>query len=266
MMKTKWYALLVVGYLLALVACKPQANTLVIAGSRSVMPVVEVLADSFKQNNTQVQIDIQGVGSSAGVTAASEGAADIGMVSRRLKEDEPQLVETIIAYDGVAIIVHPNNPVDNLTMEQLRAIYAGKITNWADVGGNDAEIVLIDKEEGSGTRDVFMDLVMDETPIADSAIVMDGTGAARAAVAADPNAIGYISFAAVTPEVKALTIDGVPASPEAVLAGNYIIYRPFVLVTQAEPSALAQQFLDYVQSPAGQAIVAQNDLIPVTGQ
>ena len=151
-----------------------------------------------------------------------------------------------------------------LTLAQLRAIYAGEIDNWAEVGGNNAPILLIDKEEGSGTRDVFIDLVMgEEMPIASSAIVMDGTGAARAAVAADPNAIGYISFASVTSDVKALTIDGAIASPEAVIAGDYLIYRPFVLVTQDAPNTLVQRFLDYVLSADGQAIVAQNDLIPV---
>lgn len=248
-------------------ACQAKKDILILAGSRSVTPIVEILSESFRQNNPKIQIDIQGGGSSAGITAANEGAADIGMVSRNLTPDDPALVETIIAYDGVAIIVHPANPVNALNLDQLRAIYAGEVKNWSEIGGTDAPIVLIDKEEGSGTRDVFIDQVMGEgTSIVASAIVMDGTGAARAAVAADTNAIGYISFASVTAEVKALSVDGVMPTPEQVIAGNYLIYRPFVLVTKDKPARMAQKFLDYALSAEGQALVEQNDLIAVSNR
>jgi len=177
--------------------CQQQA-TIVLAGSRSVTPIIETLSEEYKKDHTNIKIDIQGGGSSAGVTAADSGVANIGMVSRSLKVGDPALTESIIAYDGVAVIVHPSNPIKDITVEQLAAIYAGNVKNWKEIGGSDAPITIIDKEEGSGTRDVFLEKVMGEKNISSTAVVMNGTGAARAAVASDPNAIGYISFASVT--------------------------------------------------------------------
>lgn len=235
------------------------SGTLNLAGSTSVQPFSEVVAEEFMKLNRNVQVNVQGGGSSQGVTAAISGAADIGAASRELKEEEKAqgVVPTRIAIDGIAVVVHPANKVSALTAEQVKNIYRGNIKNWKEVGGDDATITLVTREESSGTRDAFLDIIMDQENIDPSAIVQNSTGAVRTTVAGDKNAIGYISLAKVNEEVKALAIDGVEATVDHVKDGSYQLQRPFHYVTKGEPSSLAQAFIDFVLSEEGQRLIEE---------
>lgn len=239
-------------------------GTITIAGSTSVQPLSEELARAFKEKHPQVDINIAGGGSGAGIKAAQEGTAEIGASSRDLKPDEEgTLNKTIIAKDGIAIVVHPKNSVNELTVEQTRKIFAGEITNWEDVGGKSAAINLFTREEGSGTRDAFQEMVMGkDTKISGNASVLNATGALRTAVAGDINGIGYISLGSLDKSVKALKIDGVEPSGATILDGTYKISRPFLYLTKGEPDGIVKAYLDFVLSSEGQKIVAEK-FIPV---
>ena len=245
-------------------ACGNQHSLVVIiSGSTSVQPYAEKLAEDYARVRPDKMIDVLGGGSSAGIRAVMSGAADIGMSSRALTEDEQQAVWSVeIAKDGLAIIVHPSNPVEDLTLEQVRAIYAAAVGDWGELGGRAAEIHVITREEGSGTRSAFEDLVMAKEPITPRAIVQDSNGAVRQLISNDPNAIGFISLGLVDETVKALALDGVSASWENVMNDSYVLYRPFLFLTADEPTGLAKQFIDYTLSPAGQQQLVREGLIP----
>ena len=228
--------------------------------------VIGVLGESFMEANADVNFTYNPTGSSAGITAALEGTCDIGLSSRYLKEEEKEqgLLETILAYDGIAIIVHPDNPVADLTMEQIAGIYTGTITNWSEVGGNDGEIVCIGREAGSGTRDGFETITGTEDAC-QYRQELTSTGAVITAVASNPNAIGYASLASVKETVKALSVGGVVPSEETVRDGSYAIQRPFVLVTRegVALSETAQRFFDYVTSAEAHELIAAAGVVPV---
>ncbi len=240
-------------------------GSLMVAGSTSVDFVSRALAEAFMAKHTETSIMTQSIGSSAGINAANEGTADIGSSSRYLREGEKEfgLSEFIIARDGIAVVVHPANDITDLTLEQVRGIFAGEITNWQEVGGADEEIMAVTREEGSGTRGAFEDMVMDDTYIGDGVIVQPSTGAVRSAVAGNEDAVGYISLAALNEEVKTVRVDGVEPTEKNILAGTYQIARPFIFITKGEPSGLAKEFIDFVLSSEGQAVVAAEDLIRV---
>jgi len=241
------------------------SGTIITAGSTSVQPFSDVLAEEFMARNPGVTVTVQGGGSSAGVKAAYEGAADIGAASRALKESEMSLGLTVytIALDGIAIIVHPDNNVADISLADLKEVYAGRITNWSQLGGADAAINVYNREEGSGTRSAFEELVMGEEPIVDTALVQNSTGAVRAAVAGDNNGIGYISLASMDPEVKALTVEGVAASAANVKNGTYAVARPFNYLVKGEASELVQAYIDFVLGPVGQQLAVEEGLVPV---
>ncbi|NSW58616.1 MAG: phosphate ABC transporter substrate-binding protein [Armatimonadetes bacterium] len=249
----------------ALAGChNPQAGGLTIAGSTSVQPVAEMLADKYMAEHPGHQINVQGGGSSAGISAVLSGAAAIGMSSRELKPDETGLTRFLLARDAIALIVHPDNPVHEMTTEQARGIFSGRIRRWDEIGGRAARITCITREEGSGTRSAFEEMIMGEdVQIAADAIVQDSTGAARTIVADDRNAIAYVSLGMVTPEVTAVTLDGVKPTHETVESGKYRLCRPFLLLTKGPPSPEAQAYLDYVRRPDCQAIIAEEGYIPV---
>jgi phosphate transport system substrate-binding protein len=205
----------------------------IIAGSTSVQPYAELLAEEFALAHRDYIIDIQGGGSSAGIAAAMSGAADIGMSSRALKESEKELWEVEIAKDGLAIIVNYGNPIIDLAIHQVRDIYAGKVTSWEAFGGRNARIHIIAREEGSGTRSAFEDLVMGASnEITPKAIVQDSNGAVRQLVADDPDAIGFISLGLVDSTVKAVRLDGILPTRENVINGIYTLFRPFLFVSE----------------------------------
>ncbi|MCX5779289.1 MAG: phosphate ABC transporter substrate-binding protein [Firmicutes bacterium] len=241
-------------------------GTLTIAGSTSVQPFSDVLAEQLMKDNPGLKINVQGGGSSVGVTSALSGAAGLGSISRALTADEKAqgLVDTTIALDGIAVIVHPSNPIKALTSDQVMNIYLGNIKNWKDVGGSDAPITLVSREAGSGTLDAFTTLVMQKKEALPTAIVQNSTGAVATTVAGDKNAIGYVSLSSVKPTVKALDINGVAATEPNVKNGTYKIQRPFIYITKGAPTGLAQSFLDFVLSPAGQKIIVDEGAVSIT--
>ena len=259
----KFISLLLAAVLaLSLAACGSETQQVSTDGSTSMNKVMLSLAEAYMAANEGVEVSYNGSGSGAGIKAVQSGTCDIGLSSRNLKAEEIEagLVGTVLAYDGIAIIVNPENPVADLSVETIAKIYTGEITNWSEVGGNDAEIVLIGREAGSGTRGGFEEIVGVED-MCQYRQELTSTGDVITAVAGNPGAIGYASLASVKDTVKAVAVDGVVPSEETVKDETYAIQRPFVLVT-VEGKALsdaAQKFFDYITS--GQA----NDIITAAG-
>ena len=237
-------------------------------GSTSMEKVINSLGESFMAMNKDVKFTYNPTGSGSGIQAVSEGRCDIGLSSRALKDDEKAsgLVETVVALDGIAIVVNPENPVSDLDIDTIAKIYTGEITNWKNVGGNDAEIVLIGREAGSGTRDGF-ESITDTKDACQYRQELTSTGGVIEAVAGNPNAIGYASFSAVEGKntVKAVTVGGVACTEETVLNGSYAIQRPFVLVTKTGEtlSDAAQAFFDYATSTAANDLIKAAGAVPV---
>ena len=255
--------LLLAGVALLVSGCGPKQLTIQMNGSTSVQPLAEELAKAYMEMYPNVKITYAATGSGAGIKAAQEGTHDIGTSSRELKPEEKTIKEFRIAIDGIAIIVHPSNPVSDLTIEQIRKIFAGEFSNWKDVGGPDAPITVITREDGSGTRGAFMEVVMGESQIKADAVVQTKTGAVMTAVASDQNAVGYVSLGSVDNTVKALAIGGVKPSVETVKSGSYKIQRPFLFLTKEEPKGEVKKFIDFVLGPDGQEIVKDKGFIPV---
>ena len=228
-------------------------------GSTSMEKVINSLGESFMAMNKDVKFTYNPTGSGSGIQAVSEGRCDIGLSSRALKDDEKAsgLVETVVALDGIAIVVNPENPVSDLDVDTIAKIYTGEITNWKDVGGNDAEIVLIGREAGSGTRDGF-ESITDTKDACQYRQELTSTGDVINTVSQNPDAIGYASLSAVGDSVKALTVGGVEATEAAVKDGSYVVQRPFVLVTKegTKLSPAAQAFFDYALSADAASIIA----------
>ena len=242
--------------------CHRKQAEVTVVGSTSIQPFAEALAEEFMAHHLRQKIFIQGGGSTAGIQAVLTGASQVGMSSRKLEESEKQLIAIPIIYDAIAVIVHRTNPLDNLSMDQIRKIYAGKITRWKEVGGADRAITLVTREEGSGTRETFQNLVMGKNEeVTLGALVQDSNGAIRQVVADDPNAIGFISLGLVNDRVKALTIDGIEPTLENIRTRRYQIIRPFLFVFKSTPQGVAKEFLDYVLSPAGQKLLVQEGLV-----
>ncbi len=229
-------------------------------GSTSMEKVIGALSESYMAANKDVTVNYNPTGSGAGITAVQEGTCDIGLSSRALKDEEKAagLQETVLAYDGIAIIVHPDNPVSDLTLEQIAQLYTGEITNWKDVGGNDAQVVLIGREAASGTRDGFESITgtKDKCQYRQE---LTSTGDVITTVSQNPDAIGYASLASIKDSVKALNVDGVTPSEASVKDGSYKVQRPFVLVTvEGKPlSSAAQSFFDYATSADAADIIAK---------
>lgn len=264
-----------------------------IAGSTTVLPIAEECARIFMEDYPGDRVFVSGGGSSHGVKAVADGTMGIGTASRDLTDSEteahPDLAVHAIAMDGIAIVVHPENPVDGLTMAQLQGIYTGEIANWGDISGGDSEIVrvsskgilrdvskffncgedsgimVVSREEGSGTRSYFESAVMKSTgkEITDHAIIQDSNGKIRTTVAGDKHSIGFLSPGYASSDVKTLTLDGVAPSTENVLSGEYAISRTLLMITKGKPDEDEQAFLDFVLSEDGQKIVTDVHYIPV---
>lgn len=256
--------MLALGFLLLVAGCsRATQKGLTLAGSTSLQPFAEKWADAYQVRQPAVPIHVQGGGSTAGVQAAISGAAQIGMSSRPLTPNEAgQVTGIVVARDGIAIVVHPTLSVSNLVLEQVRAIYAGKIKNWQLLGGRNLPITVITREEGSGTRAAFEALVMDEQRIAASALVQDSTGGVRQMVASDPAAIGYVSIGLVDASIKALKLGGIEATESNIDAGKYPLVRPFLFVVPVQPHAVARDFVNWVTGPEGRALTRNEGLLP----
>ena len=242
------------------------SGTVATDGSTSMEKVIGALGEAFMEQNKGVTFTYNPTGSGSGITAVGEGRCDIGLSSRALKDDEKAsgLKETVLALDGIAVIVNPANPVSDLDVETIAKIYTGEITNWKEVGGNDAEIVLIGREAGSGTRDGF-ESITDTKDSCKYRQELTSTGDVITTVSTNPDAIGYASLAALKDNVKALTVGGIAPTEDTVKDGSYVIQRPFVLVTKegAELSTAAQAFFDYATSADAADLIAAAGAVAV---
>jgi phosphate transport system substrate-binding protein len=231
-------------------------------GSTSIQPFAEMLAERYAKDHPGEFVEVQGGGSTAGLQAAQSGLTNIGMCSRSLTAKEALVFTSIIiARDGLAVVVNHNNPVVTLSVAQLRAIFAGKISNWNEVGGKDGPVRPITREEGSGTRESFVRLVMGGERIAGRALTQESNGAVKELVKGDPAAIGYMSLGLVGKDLKTVAMDGVEPTVEEVLAGRYNLVRPLLFVTRGEVNPAAQKFIDFVLSPQGQSLLAKEGLV-----
>ncbi|KZX15476.1 phosphate-binding protein PstS 1 precursor [Methanobrevibacter cuticularis] len=234
-----------------------------IVGSTSVQPVAEKLATEFMKNHPNIKVYVQGGGSGTGIRSAEQGIASIGMSSKELDENEKKnLTEIEIGKEGIVIAVNNKNNISELTINQIKDIFNGKVTNWKDIGGNDLEIHIITREEGSGTRSAFESIVMGSTKIKSDAIVQSSTEAVKQSVSSDPGAIGFVSFAHMSEEVKALSVDNIYPTEETISNGEYELQRPFLFLIKGKSSGIVEEFLNWVKSPAGNKIIKEEKIIP----
>ena len=238
-----------------------------VAGSTTVQPLAELLAESFESLHDGVMITVQGGGSSVGVRSAADGTADIGMASREVKDSEfeenPGIAVHTIARDGIAIVTCPGSGVGNLTVEQVRGIFAGEITDWSQVGGSASPITVVAREEGSGTRAAFEEMVMDESLICLSAILQPSNGAVRTTVATTPGSIAFLSFGYLDESTRPISIDGVSPSAANAADGSYAIVRPLNMITMGAPSGTVADWIQFILGDDGQAIVESEGYLPV---
>ena len=240
-------------------------NSVSTDGSTSMEKVICALGEAF-QNDSGISFTYNPTGSSSGIKAVQEGRCDIGLSSRNLKSEEKAsgLKETILAYDGIAIIVNPENPISNFDMETITKIFTGEISNWSEIGGNDAEIVLIGREAGSGTRDGFESITNSED-LCKYRQELTSNGDVITTVSQNPNAIGYASFATIKDNVKAVSINNIYPSETTIKDGSYVVQRPFVLVTKTDTdlSKAAKQFFDYITSADANEIISSAGVVSV---
>ena len=269
-------AVLLAGALTVQAGCARSGKAgITLAGSTSVEPFAERLAELYMQKHQGIKVSVQGGGSSAGIRAVENKICEIGMSSRELKPEEKGLTEIPIAHDAIALIVNARNNVRGITLEQARDVFTGRVRSWRELGGEDKPITIITREEGSGTRASFEEQVMaaDGTrgadgrpgpePFAADALVQDSNGAVREIVAEDPEALGYISFGLVDERVRALALNGVVPDENTVKSGRYAIVREFLFLTNGEPRGATKAFIDYVLSSEGQQALVEEGLIRV---
>ncbi len=268
--------LLMLSILAVLSACTSNNNdkqtsdgssaTVSISGSTSVGPLAEKLAAKYtEEENTNIEINQ--IGSSAGITNAISGVSEIGMSSRDLKEEERAngLNEVVIAYDGIVVVTHPSNKVKDLTMEQIKQIFTGEVTNWNELGGDDLEIVVVSREDGSGSRDAFQEIVeYSSGELIRNSIIASGNGNIKTTVANNKHAVGFISFEYIDDSISTIDINGVEATAENVLQEKYSLARPFLFVyKEGQLTDAGQRFIDFILSEDGQLIAAEAGAIPI---
>jgi len=262
-------------------ACRPNdasgghTNTIIVAGSTTVTPVMRELALVFEAEHRGVSIEVQELGTSAGINATLQGVSDIAMSSRAITQDEQAqgIMPIAFAIDGIAVVVHPHNPVRNLSLEEITAVFRGEITNWQALGGNNHEITVVSREEGSGIRTTFetfasvqdphqvRDKVIMASAVSRRAIICQGTGAVIAAVSDNPNAIGYVTTGVVAPGFDAVSINGVHFSEQAVLEGTYAFANTFFIGVMDDLSDAARDFVAFILSDEGQSVVRKSGYV-----
>ncbi|MEO0079220.1 MAG: phosphate ABC transporter substrate-binding protein [candidate division WOR-3 bacterium] len=269
--KSVFFALFSAFLFLAVAGCGTGSKQkLTIAGSTSVEPFAERLAELYMRNHPEVEINVQGGGSSAGIRAVTSHICQIGMSSRHLTDEEAKtLHQFTIAYDGIVLVVNRQNPVRNLTLEQARALFSGRLRFWDELGWEHRRITLVTREEGSGTRASFEEMVMKDdrgemASFSADALVQDSNGAVREIVARDPAAIGYISMGLVDERCSALSLNGITPNDSTIRSCTYPLSRRFLFLTSSPPQGLTKQFIDYVLSPEGQRALAEEGLTPVS--
>ncbi|MBM4032570.1 MAG: phosphate ABC transporter substrate-binding protein [Planctomycetes bacterium] len=261
-MRQVWFAVAAAGLAALFLGCGGRKGEVVrVVGSTSVQPFAEMLADEFNRNNPGIYVEVQGGGSTAGIQAVANGVAQIGTCSRSLNPEETGFETQTIARDAIAVVVNHANKVNALTRDQVREIYEGKVKNWKEVGGEDRKIILVTREEGSGTREAFEHLVMGKARIAPTAITQESNGTVKQLVKGNKDAVGYMSLGLVHGELKALTVDGVKPTAEEVLDGKYPLVRPFLFVVKGTPGEAAEKFIKFVLSPPAQAILEKEGLV-----
>ena len=269
------YAAIIVALIAAQMVTSEMAfagrRTLVLTGSTTVLPIAQLCAEKFMDQHPDVNISVRGGGSGVGIAALIDGTCDIAMASRPMKTKELKSARgkginplaTVIAKDGIAIIVHPSNPLAEITLAQLKDIYTGKISNWKDVGGKPGKIVVISRDVASGTFEVFKKIVLKGAKTRADALMLASNKAVATTVEKTPGAIGYVGLGYISSKVKALAVDGVEPTKETVVSGKYKLARPLYLYTDGKPTGLAKEFIDFVLSPEGQEIVDKIGFVPV---
>jgi phosphate transport system substrate-binding protein len=243
--------------------CGRSMNSITMAGSTAFQPFAEKLAELYMTTHPGVNIKVQGGGSAVGIQSALSGAAQIGMADLvELPPEAQTLTKAIVAKDGIALVVNPANAVANLTTEQIRDLFNGKIRNWKEVGGTDHSITVVSREAGSGTRSSFEQIIRGISLTRD-AIIQDSNGTIRETVANDAHAIGYLSHGLLNEKIKAILFNGCPCTTEGIIKGNYTLVRPIYLLTQSKPQGTIKDFIDYVLSSEGQQVLKTSGLVPV---
>lgn len=242
--------------------CGRAKKAVTLAGSTAFQPFAEKLADQYMQTHNDVTLTVQGGGSAVGIQSALSGSAQIGMADLVvLPEEAKELISTVVARDGIAIVVNPMNAVTDLTTDNIRDIFNGRITNWKEVGGADAPITVVSREAGSGTRSSFEEIVS-SIRLRKDALIQDSNGTIRETVANDPNAVGYLSHGLINEKIKALKVDGQESTEESIINGNYKLVRPIFLLVKGTPEGEVKNFIDYILSPEGQRTIKENGLLP----
>lgn len=256
--------MLIVVSIISSSGCRKAENSITLAGSTAFQPFAEELAEMYMKTHPEARINVQGGGSIVGIQSAKEGAADIGMADllRLPQEVEEQLNSVIVAKDGIAIVINPANKIENITLKDARSIFSGQIRNWKELGGEDHIIDVISREEGSGTRRSFEELVLNGVRLSNEALFQDSNGTIRESVATSPHSIGYISIGFLNERIKPLKLDGASPTNENIIAGLYPLARPVFFLTKGEPSRLVKEFIDFVMAREGQNLIKEKSLIP----
>ena len=245
-----------------MVGCGRGKTSITLAGSTAFQPFAEKLVEQFMDKNPNVNVTVQGGGSAVGIQSASSGAAQIGMADLvTLPEEAKGLTSTVVAKDGIAIVVNPKNKINNLTTDQARDIFNGKIVNWKEVGGDDVPITVVSREAGSGTRTSFEQILTNIT-LKKDALIQDSNGTIRETVANDANSVGYLSHGLINEKIKAIKIDDVECTSEMIIAGQYKLVRPIFLLVKGEMVGEVKNFIDYILSVEGQKTIKDNGLLP----
>jgi len=253
-------SLLIIGILIG--GCGKGKASITLAGSTAFQPFAEKLADQYMISHPTVNLTVQGGGSEVGIQSANSGAAQIGMADLVILPPEANaLTATVVAKDGIAVVVNPKNQIVKLTTDQVRDIFNGKITNWKEVGGIDAPITVVSREAGSGTRSSFEQIITNIT-LKKDALIQDSNGTIRETVANDVNSIGYLSHGLVNEKIKPLKIDEVECTIDQIVAGNYKLVRPIYLLVKGKMEGEIKNFIDYILSPEGQQTIKKNGLLP----
>jgi len=247
------------------------SKSITITGSTTVLPIAQRAAEAFMDINEDISVSVRGGGSGVGIAALIDGRADIADASRPIKTKEIKLARekgidpyaNVVARDGIAVVVHPDNPVDSVSIEDLKKIYTGKIENWKDLGGPNKAIVVISRDFSSGTFEVFKELVLEGAKVIDEALMLASNKAVSTTIATTPNSIGYIGLGYLSKDAKALKVDGVEATEETVKKGEYKLARPLFMYTNGEPKGIIKSFIDFIFSPQGQEIAREVGYVPV---